>query len=214
MSRSFARKSLLVTLWMLFSGVLFLTAPVLAVPENDAGKYVETVGNSAIEILSDKNLSKELKRTKIEGLFRDNVDIAWIGRFVLGRFWRQTSDEQKKNYLKEYEAFLVQHYAARFTDYTSGSFKITGTHNDGEGEFTVSMQIKSGDVGSDPILVDYRVREDGKSSKKKFMIFDIIVEGVSMITTQRSEFNSVITSKGLDYLIAQLANKSGVNQSP
>ena len=43
-----------------------------------------------------------------------------------------------------------------------------------------------------------------------FAVFDIIVEGVSMITTQRSEFSSVITNKGMDYLITQLANKSDI----
>lgn len=182
--------------------------PASAASVDDASKYVESLGNTAIETLSDKNLDKELKRKKIEQLFRENVDIAWIGRFVLGRFWRQTSDEQKKNYLKEYEIFLVHHYAVRFTDYTSGSFKITGSRDTGDGEFTVSMQIKSGEAGSEPVLVDYRVRTDDKGRKSKFVIFDIIVEGVSMITTQRDEFTSVVTNKGIDYLITQLANKS------
>ena len=180
--------------------------PAFAASKETASKYVETLGNSAIETLSNKKLDKATKSKKIEQLFRENVDISWIGKFVLGRFWRQATDDQKKRYLKEYETFLVRHYATRFTDYTSGSFTITNARDEGDDEFTVSMQIKSDEAGGDPILVDYRVRTD----KNSFMVFDIIVEGVSMITTQRSEFSSVVTNKGMDYLITQLANKSDI----
>ncbi len=184
-------------------------APASAASKEAASKYVETLGNNAIETLSNKKLDKTTKSKKIEQLFRENVDIAWIGKFVIGRFWRQITDDQKKNYLKEYETFLVRHYATRFTDYTSGSFTVTGAREDGDDEFTINMQIKSGEAGGDPILVDYRVRADA-NHKGDFVVFDIIVEGVSMITTQRSEFGSVITNKGMDYLITQLANKSDI----
>jgi ABC-type transporter MlaC component len=65
------------------------------------------------------------------------------------------------------------------------------------------MQIESDGAGSQPVLVDYRVRKN-----EKFAIFDIIVEGVSMITTQRSEFTSVLANHDMNYLITQLANKA------
>jgi phospholipid transport system substrate-binding protein len=93
----------------------------------------------------------------------------------------------------------------RFTDYTSGTFKITDAKSDGDDEFTVSMQIKSDESGSEPVMVDYKIRSD-KGHKNNFAVFDIIVEGVSMITTQRSEFTSVVANKGMDYLITQLSN--------
>ncbi len=190
-----------------------LSAPTLAAPADNASKYVESLGNSAIETLADKKLDKETKSKKIEQLFRENVDIAWIGKFVLGRFWRQVTDEQKNRYLKEYETFLVRNYATRFTDYTSGSFTITNARADKDNEFTISMQIKSGEAGGDPILVDYRVRSDGKNRKNNFIVFDIIVEGVSMITTQRDEFTSILTNKDMEYLITQIAKKSNTSDT-
>ena len=100
----------------------------------------------------------------------------------------------------------MQTYASRFTEYTSGSFKITSTRDDGDGEFFVSMEVSTGEPNSEPVFVDYRVRE--ASGKNKFAVFDIIVEGVSMITTQRSEFASVITNHDVDYLISQMASKA------
>ena len=174
-----------------------------AAATDDASKYVESLASKVVTIISSK-ASKEKKKPQIEQIFRDNVDIPWVGRFVMGRFWRQANDAQKTKYLKEYEDFLVTHYASRFSDYSSGTFKITGAHDDGENEFTISMQMQAGDAGAQPVSVDYRVRANGKG----FKVFDVIVEGVSMITTQRSEFASVIGSHDIDYLITQLANKT------
>lgn len=184
--------------------VSLLSAPCLAAPVDDASKYIEGLGNNAIAILTDKALDKEVKSQKIEQLFRDNVDMNWIGKFVIGRFWRQINDDQKQRYLKEYETFLVRNYATRFTDYTSGSFKITDAKANSDNEFMISMQIKSEEAGGDPIDVDYRVR----GSKGSFKVIDIIVEGVSMLTTQRDEFTSILSSKDIDYLIEQIAKKS------
>lgn len=193
---------------VVFAGALLLSAPVMSAPIDDASKYVESLGNNAVETLSSKTLSKAKKTAKIEELFRENVDIAWVGKFVMGRFWRQATDGQKARYLKAYEKFIISHYATRFTEYSSGSFKITDARDDGDDEFTISMKIHSGEPSAEPVAIDYRVR---KASKNPYIVFDIIVEGVSMITTQRSEFSSVISNKGIDYLITQLTNDKLVN---
>ena len=66
------------------------------------------------------------------------------------------------------------------------------------------MQIQPGDGQSEPISVDYRVRK----ADSGFKIFDVIIEGVSMISTQRSEFASVIGNNSIDYLIDQLSAKA------
>jgi phospholipid transport system substrate-binding protein len=166
-----------------------------------AGQYIDSLGAQTLKAVSS-NGSKEQKQAQIEKIFSSNIDIAWVGRFVMGRYWRQANDQQKALYLKKYERFLVKHYASRFADYTSGTFKVTDTRDDGNGEFTVSMEIDSPErQGAEPILVDYRVRNSGGG----FKIFDVIVEGVSMITTQRSEFSSVIGQHGIDYLIENLS---------
>jgi phospholipid transport system substrate-binding protein len=184
--------------------------PAFASSKETASKYVEKLGDTALATISNKSFSKDQKQAKLDALFSDNVDFNWVGRFVMGRYWRQATDAQKARYLKEYKKFLIVHYTSRFTDYTSGSFKITSAQEDGDGEYTVGMQITSNDKGAEPVLVDYRVRAEGNG----FKIFDVIVEGVSLITTQRSEFASVLNDKGIDHLIEQLAAKSKPGAKP
>jgi phospholipid transport system substrate-binding protein len=175
-----------------------------AATSDEAGKYIQGLGDQALVVISNKHFNPDQKQKALEKIFSSNVDFPWVGRFCMGRYWREASEAQKTRYLKEYQRFLVLHYTSRFTQYTSGTFKVTGTRDDGDSEFTVSMELKSDEANAEPVLVDYRVRaEEGG-----FKIFDVIVEGVSLITTQRSEFASVITDNGIDYLIDKLAAKS------
>jgi phospholipid transport system substrate-binding protein len=171
---------------------------------DDASKYIQNLGDQALGVISNPKFGPNDKQKALEKMFSNSVDFPWVGRFVMGHFWREASEEQKSRYLQEYQKFLVLHYTSRFTQYTSGTFKVTSSRDDGDNECTVSMELKSDEPNAEPVLVDYRVRkEDGG-----FKIFDVIVEGVSLITTQRSEFASVITNNGIDYLINKLAEKS------
>jgi phospholipid transport system substrate-binding protein len=184
---------------------LFAAAPsAQAASGDDATRYIENVAKQALTAISNSKNNKVQKQAALDRLFKNSVDIPWVGRFVLGQSWRQATDDQKSRYLKEYEKFLISHYTSRFTDYTSGTFTITGTQDDGEDEYTVSMELKGDKRNDPPVLVEYRVRRDSGS----FKIFDVIVEGVSLITTQRSEFTAVVNQHDIEYLITQLKNKA------
>lgn len=182
-----------------------------AAASDDAAKYIQGIGTTALSVITDKANSKQQKQAKLQKIFAESVDFKWVGRFVLGRHWRQATESQRARYLAEYQKFLLLHYTSRFTDYTSGSFKVLSVRDDGDDEFTVATQMQSVEVSNnEPVMVDYRVRKEARS----FKIFDVIVEGVSLLTTQRSEFSSVINNKGLDYLINQLATKSAGDVRP
>ena len=182
-----------------------ISAPSKAATSEEAGKYIEGIGSNALAVISNKSLDKAGKQAKLEAIFSDSVDFNWVSRFVMGRYWRQATDAQKTRYVAEYKKFLILNYTSRFTQYTSGSFKVTSSKDNGNNEFTVSMQIQAGAANSEPVLVDYRVRAGDTGG---FKIFDVIVEGVSLLATQRSEFGSVLSKEGIDYLTDQLVAKS------
>jgi len=186
------------------AGMCVAAHAAMAQSADEASKYVQGLGDQALAVITNHHFNPDQKQKALEKIFSSNVDFPWVGRFVMGRFWREATDGQKARYLREYQKFLILHYTSRFTQYTSGTFKVTGSREDGDDEFTVSMQLKSDEPNSEPVLVDYRVRKE----EGGFKIFDVIVEGVSLITTQRSEFASVITNNGIDFLIDQLAAKS------
>ncbi len=167
--------------------------------------YVENIGDQVMDILTREEIDKAEKREKLAELFRRTVDIDWIARFVLPRHWRTMSDEQKTSYLKYYRRQLIENYVSKFEDYKKGiRFKILRVIPERKNEYLVAMKIIR--PGEEPIMAEYRVRNYG--GDKGLKVFDIIVEGASLISAQRSEYTSIANSNGVDYLIAQLAAKS------
>ena len=170
--------------------------------EKSAKTFVDSLGSKVITIITDAKLSDDNKEIKLSKMFRDSVDFEWIGNFVLGKHKRKASDEQKTQYIKAYKNFIVASYTKRFKDYSGEVFEIKSTRTEGKNKYLITTEIvRSGEAN---VLVNYKVKQVGADYK----VYDIIVEGISLITTQRSEFNAVITRKGLDYLITQLKKKS------
>ncbi len=168
----------------------------------DARHFADGIAQEALGVIKSVP-DKQQKQQKLEHMFAQHVDIPWIGKFVLGRYWRQANPDQQSRYLSNYQDFLLTHYTSHLTDYSNGSYQIVNAKTDAENEFTVSMKIQP--PNAQAISVDYRLRMNDAGEMK---VFDIIIEGVSLITTQRSEFTSVVQNQGMDALIAQLAQKT------
>lgn len=196
----------LASLFLLLTALCFFapSAMAYAATEKQAAGYVSAMGEKAIDIIKNKSITKKDKATALESIFNDSVDFPWVARFVMGRFWRDATPDQRTRYTALYQRFLVLHYSSLFSDYTGGSFKILYARAEGDDEFTVGMQIQAGSESGEPVMIDYKIRAEDN----KFKIFDVTIEGVSMLSTQRSEFASILNSKGVDYLIDQLQKKS------
>lgn len=177
--------------------------PLAAATTEDAKQYASSIGDKVLGVMNDSTFTNSQKLAKLEALFVDVVDVEWVGRFVLGRHWRSADDAQKKAYMPAYRDFLIKHYTSRFAEYSGETFTIDNASERRKGEYMVRMSIQR-PQGQAPVIVDYMLREQGNS----FKVFDIIVEGVSLISTQRSEFDSVVARNGLDKLTEMLKNKT------
>ncbi len=171
--------------------------------EDGARNFAESTANKAVSVLASAG-SDSVKVTKLEELFVNSVDTNWIARFVMGKYWKDIDAAKQKEYLSNYRDFLVKHYTQNFKEYSEGTqFTITRSNQVKKGQYRVSMNIIR--LQGQPLKVDYRVRDGGSNN---YSIIDIVVEGVSLLNTQRSEFSSVIQRKGVDHLIEQLKSKN------
>ncbi len=176
--------------------------------KKQASDFANSLGHKALDVITS-SASKEDKQSKLEELFVENVDIEAIAKFVLGRNWKVATDEQKTAYLENYKTFIIAHYTSNLTEFTDANFEVTKVTADDRGGNVVTMHLKR--PNADDVVVDYTVR---KGSDGALKVYDITVEGVSMITTQRSEFSSVVSQHNLDYLISQLAERSKKEEKP
>jgi phospholipid transport system substrate-binding protein len=174
-----------------------------AEPSTEAARtLVETVGHKVLKTLRDPGLNDQQKFDQLVQLLNGPIDLDLVARLILGRYWRTASEAQRAEYLDLFRAFALHTLATRLDVYGGQDFEITGAQAVGDHDAVVSTRI----VGSGPpIKVDWRVRELADHS---LVAIDVIVEGVSLIVTQRSEFGAVIERQGMDGLLAELRRRA------
>jgi phospholipid transport system substrate-binding protein len=183
--------------------VLFAFSPARADERQEASAFANRLGQQALAIVTNHSEAESQRRAQLEALLAQNFDIDWVGRFALGRSWREASDAQKAQYMTNYRAFILSHYTSNLAEFTNADFHVTQVVPEQSGGQVVTIRVKR--PQSEDIIMDYTLR---RNKEGQFKVYDIAVEGVSLITTQRSEFASVVQQNGLDYLIQQLGERS------
>ncbi len=152
----------------------------------------------------NKRTDPTIRLARFRELFHSDFDCPGIARFVLGRYWRDASPEERQEFVKLFEDYVVFVYTARLSNFGGETLKVRGSRSDGDGVI-VSTDVASPGSPS-PLRMDWRLVSDNGHYK----INDIIVEGVSMAVTQRSEFASVVQRSGgqVRGLIAMLREKT------
>ena len=181
------RRSLLTSLFLLMSTASLAAPPV--VNPADAVAFMNQLWDRAVEVLNKKS-DPALRQERFRQLFHADFDCSGIARFVLGRYWRDASEEEQKDFVKLFEEYVVFVYTARLSNFGGQDFKIRGSRSDGDGVMVSTDVFSPG--GSSPLKIDWRLVSDNGTYK----INDVIVEGVSMLVTQRSEFASIVQRNG------------------
>ena len=171
----------------------------------DPGKYVLSITEKAINTLTDKSITQEEKEKKIGQLFDQSFDVPSISRFVLGKYWKSSTIDQKKTFIQTFRNYIVKTYSTRFNEYSGEKLALINYENESNPKlFIVHTALKREDAP--PIKVDWRVG----LKKDRYVILDIIIEGISLAVTQRAEFVSVIEQNNgnVDNLIKLLKEKT------
>ncbi len=165
---------------------------------NGAAQFIHTLGNQAIGALQAPNLTLAQREAQFRGLLAQGFDLRFIGRFVLGKHWREASPGEKNDYLALFSEYVLQTYSSRLGGYAGETLTVTGARQASEKDIVVQTQIDR--PSAPPILAEWRVRvKDGQ-----YRIIDVAVEGISMAVTQRAEFNAVVKRNGIPGLLALL----------
>lgn len=198
---TFSRRALLSTAAALALVAAMPRLAAAAAGAEAARAFITQLGKETVDALQRPDAASQ-KAAKMEDILRRGFDFETIGKFVLGRYWTSASPQQREEFLKVFTDFVSKSYSKRLAEEASvNGFNITNMRDLGEGDFLVQTAITR---PSGPALnYEWRVREGSNGIK----IVDVIVEGVSLLVTQRSDFTSVAGQNGIDGLIATLRNK-------
>ncbi|MEE2761233.1 MAG: ABC transporter substrate-binding protein [Pseudomonadota bacterium] len=171
---------------------------------NGAHQFIQTLSDRAVARLAgDKNSTSEQER-RFRALLNENFDIKLLGRWALGRHWRKATKAEQTEYLAQFEEFLVATYSNRFRQITTERIAVASASTRNNKLAIVHSRLLRD--SQKPVRIDWRVAYP----RGQYKIVDIIVEGISMLQTQRSEFGSVIRQNGgkVSGLITALRDKT------
>lgn len=186
--------------------LILIALAVALVPPAPAGtsptELVFGVADQVVERLrTGRPLSDDQAYDLVEDLILPHLDFEAFSRLTLGKHWRQASPEQREAFTREFKSMLMHTYASSLNTYAGETFEHVGERSEGDGR--VLVQTRFVRVQGEPVRVDYRLhRRDGE-----WKIYDVVIEGVSLVLNYRSSFGEEISRGGLDRLIQRMADK-------
>lgn len=186
----------------LMAGLLCLCTLLPSAAENSAA--VATVDNLHAALLDIMRNAKSLgfagRRDRIAPVIRESLDLPFIARFALGRYWKDLSAGQQDAFVEVFSRWTVVHYASRFDGYTSEQFKTISSAPARRNRELVRTVLEVNDDPADNVSLDYLLHE----TDSKWRIVNVIANGVSDLSLKRADYGAVVKAQGLDSLIAKL----------
>lgn len=183
-------------------GLVGAAASTIAFPAvaEDSAKLVERVAAQVIDIVKTKQGAA--RQAAVLQVLQTDFDLPYMGRSALGTHWNQATEEQRQRFLKATATAEARAYSERFGQYGGQTLTIGKVTTRANGVSVVDSRLNQ--TTGQPIKLEWEVR-DGK-------ITDVKVEGVSMVMTRRSDFNSYIQNNGgkVDALIAEMEKRAAV----
>ena len=171
-------------------------------------KFVSNFADNAISILGNESLNINQKNLQFTDLVMSSIDMNLISKFVLSKYWKIASQEQRDVYVKAFEEYFISSYANKLDQY-SGE-KIVIVSSDAAKKFVI---VKSNIVrdGADTLKIELDWRLLTRDGRTK--IIDLSIEGISLIVAQREEFQSYLSNNNgnLDALINKLRSINNKN---
>lgn len=170
-------------------------------------KMIRSINSHRGEIKQSPDKMKSL----VEQIILPHLDFIAASKMVMGKYWRRAEKQQKINFIRQFRLLLLRFYSSALSEYMVGRDKALSEDlfhyfpiklNDGDSTITVRAELIS-DKGNN-IPIHYRMH----LTKKGWKIYDVSVEGVSMITTYKNNFATQFKNEGIDALIASLEEKN------
>lgn len=155
--------------------------------------FVQSTVNRASAILT-KSISKEDKMNELKLIAKDTVDIRGIGLYTLGSFRKNLSENEKNEYLDLFENYFLKTFSSRLSEYTNPKIEVKDKKVLNK-NYTIVNSLLVGTSERPEIKIDWRIYTKNTDNP---LIRDLIIEGLSLVRTQKEEFASILNSNNGD----------------
>ena len=188
------------------SFVMTLSLLVLTVPALHAGD-VEDINSMVkkkvaviFDLLGKQDIEKNERNEKIVGELNEIMDFQLAAYLSLGKHWKKISKTQKKEFVETFQLYINNYIVEKIDLYTNQKIDIGNSKIVKKGRAELEIGILS---GGETLQVNFKLR---KNKKKEWRVYDVDIEGVSLITTFRSQFSGVLKNNSFEELLEKLKN--------
>lgn len=187
---------------MIAFGLLLLCTPVMASDTEEVEIFLKEKLTATTTLLQNNDISIEEKKERVVGIIRDAFDFPLMAKLTLGRkYWPKLTREDKKRFTALFVQRLQASYIDKLDLYKDETVQIKKPVPVKK-KIHVMTKLISGTKEIDMLYKFYR------SKNKNWLIYDVTIQGVSLITTYRSQFDEVLRNGTIDDLFVKLENSS------
>lgn len=191
---------------LLLAASLLIASVAFATPPTDE---IKRTVDDVVRIVADKEMKKnETKRRQALKKSISNIfDYAEMAKRSMGKHWNVRTPAEKKVFVDLFATLLENSYAGKIESYNNE--KIVYVKDLVDGDYA-EVKSKVVTANRDEFTLDYRLLKQNN----KWMVYDVIIEGVSLVSNYRSQFNKIITANGYDKLVKKLQSKTEELKAP
>ncbi|HXE98672.1 MAG TPA: ABC transporter substrate-binding protein [Dongiaceae bacterium] len=191
---------------LVLTTLIFMATAAWASPTEDVKKTVDEV----VRIVSDKEMKKNVtkRRQALKKTISSIFDYSEMAKRSLGKHWNDRKPEEKKQFAELFSTLLEDSYAGKIESYNNEKIVYIKEFQDDEDHAVVKSKVVT--AARDEFTLDYHLlKQNGK-----WMVYDVVIEGVSLVSNYRSQFNKIITANGYDRLVKKLQSKNEELKAP
>ncbi|RKS84701.1 phospholipid transport system substrate-binding protein [Orbus hercynius] len=189
--------------------LLFFVPVVIAAPNNNENPYKQmevaadqifsSINNQAEKIKRNPEILREIVKQDL----LPHIQTKYAGALVLGSYYKSATPAQRDAYFAAFENYLIQAFSQALSMYKGQQYQIEQAKDlTGKNMVSIRVLLINADANQAPIRLDFQWRKNTVSGEWK--AYDLIAEGVSMITTKQTEWATILRTDGIDALTKQL----------
>lgn len=180
------------------------TIPLSAQSAQGPLPQVEASVNDILGVLKDDTIQGEAQREQLSSLIRQRFDFATMSQYVLGPQWRKSTPADKDRFTSLFTDLLEASYLGKIEAYSDEKVSFTEERIEGT-RAQVNTVVLS---GSKEIPIEYRLKQHNAG----WLVYDVIIEGVSLVRTYRENYREIVRKEGIKGLLERMQNKLEENR--
>ncbi len=193
----------------LMTCMAFFMPAQASIPQDNPEEMVRVLSLELVAKINEQRAELEGRPDKVKA-FADvyvlpYVDTAKMARYVMGKYWRTASAEQKEGFTQAFSDMLIRSYSRNLLKLQIKDVTVKPAREVKKGVVTVASEVAQADGTKTDVV--YRAYLNRKT--QQWLLYDISIEGISMLLNYRKSYGSEISKKGLDQVIAEMEVKNG-----